>query len=74
MIVGGHLGPLLSNHLDAVVGAKASIFVAYDQPYYQYSNIRSYYEKGLFTKFEIQGTPKNSIAKFAVSSEGQGVT
>lgn len=48
VIVGGHLGPLLSSHLDAVVGAKASIFVAYDTPYYQYNPIRSFYEKGLY--------------------------
>lgn len=27
-----------------------------------------------FTKFEMQGTPKNSLSKFAASSEGQGVT
>lgn len=47
VIVGGHLGALLSNHLDAVLGSKASIFVAYDQPIYQYPAVRSFYEKGL---------------------------
>lgn len=30
VIAGGHLGALLSNHLDAVVGSKANIFVAFD--------------------------------------------
>lgn len=48
VIVGGHLGPLLSNHLDAVVGAKASIFVSYDNSSYQFSPIRTFYEKGWY--------------------------
>ena len=48
VIVGSHLAPLLSNHLDAVVGAKASIFVAYDTPSYQFHPIRSFYEKGWY--------------------------
>lgn len=43
VIAGGHLGALLSNHLDAVVGAKASIFVAYDTPSYQFPVVRSFY-------------------------------
>jgi len=47
VIVGSHLGALLSNHLDAVLGAKASVFVAYDNPIYQYPVIRPFYEKGL---------------------------
>ncbi len=47
VIVGGHLGALLSNHLDGVLGAKASIFVAYDTLLYQYPVVRSFYEKGL---------------------------
>ena len=48
VIAGGHLGALLSNHLDAVVGSKATIFVAYDNPLYQYPVVRSFYEKGLY--------------------------
>lgn len=47
VIVGGHLGALLSNHLDAVVGPKATIFVSYDNPLYQHNVPRSFYEKGL---------------------------
>lgn len=47
VIAGGHLGALLSSHLDAVVGAKASIFVAYDKPTYELPTVRSFYEKGL---------------------------
>lgn len=43
VIVGGHIGPLLSNHLDAVVGPKASIFVAFDNPSYQYNTLRVFY-------------------------------
>lgn len=54
VIVGGHLGALLSNHLDAVVGAKATIFVAYDNPLYQYPVVRSFYEKGLYFCSDVQ--------------------
>ena len=46
VIVGAHLGGVLSNHLDGAVGEKASIFVAYDNPYYQYHAIRGFYEQG----------------------------
>lgn len=46
VIVGGNLGALLSNHLDAVVQDKAKIFVAWDNPNYEYHPIRSFYEKG----------------------------
>jgi hypothetical protein len=47
VIVGGNLGALLSNHLDSVVGEKASIFVAYDKPVYELPTIRSFYENGM---------------------------
>ncbi len=43
VIVGGHLGALLSSHLDGAVGAKASIFVSYDNQFYQYGPIRQFY-------------------------------
>lgn len=49
VIVGGHLGPLLSNHLDGAVGEKASIFCAYDSPQYQFYPLRSFYEKGMYS-------------------------
>lgn len=34
VIAGGHLGALLSRHLHAVLGEKATIFVSYDRPMY----------------------------------------
>lgn len=43
VIVGGHLGPVLSNHLDAVVGPKASIFVAFDRFNYYLNTNRVLY-------------------------------
>ena len=46
IIAGGHLGSVLSNHFDGAVGEKASIFVAFDNPYYQYNVLRSFYEQG----------------------------
>ena len=46
VIAGGHLGGILSNHFDAVVGEKANIFLAYDSPYYQYYALRNFYEQG----------------------------
>lgn len=46
VIAGGHLGAVLSNHFDAAVGEKASIFIAFDNPYYQYNVLRSFYEQG----------------------------
>ena len=48
VIAGGHLGGILSNHFDAVVGEKANIFVAYDNPYYQYNAVRNFYEQGRY--------------------------
>ena len=49
VIVGGHLGALLSNHLDSVVQDKAKIFVAWDNPVYQFHPNRPFYEKGRYT-------------------------
>ena len=43
VIAGGQLGALLSNHLDAAVGEKASVFVAFDKRTYELPTIRSYY-------------------------------
>lgn len=43
VIVGGHLGALLSNHLDGAVGPKASIFVSYDTPSYEFGPLRQFY-------------------------------
>ncbi len=54
VIAGGHLGALLSNHLDAVVGSKASIFVAYDTLIYELATIRPFYERGLYIYIKIQ--------------------
>lgn len=33
VVIGGNLGSMFSNHLDAVVGEKAKIYAVYDQPY-----------------------------------------
>lgn len=46
VIVGGNLGALLSNHLDTVIQDKSSIFVAWDNPVYQFHPNRPFYEKG----------------------------
>lgn len=46
VIVGSNLGSLLSSHIDGAVGDKASIFVAYDTPQYEYPTLRAFYEKG----------------------------
>ena len=51
VIAGGHLGGILSSHFDAVVGDKSSVFVAYDNPYYQYHAIRGFYEQGKYVHF-----------------------
>ena len=48
VIAGGHLGAVLSNHFDAVVSEKASMFVAFDNPYYQYNAVRNFYEQGRY--------------------------
>lgn len=46
VIVGGGLGGALSSHLDAVLGQKAKIFVAYDSLTYEFVAQRTLYEKG----------------------------
>jgi hypothetical protein len=46
VVVGGHLGNVLATHLDAVVGEKQKIFVAYDGPVTAYSSQRNIYEQG----------------------------
>lgn len=72
--MGGHLGPVLSNHLDGAVGEKASIFVAYDSQGFYSGPLRGFYEKGLFESADVQLSSKNNINKFAASSDGAGVT
>ena len=46
VIVGAGLGGALSSQLDAVLGKKAKIFVAYDSPTYEFVTQRTLYEKG----------------------------
>jgi hypothetical protein len=46
VIVGAGLGGALSSHLDANLGEKAKIFVAYDSPTYEFVSQRTLYEKG----------------------------
>ena len=46
VIAGGHLGAILSNHVDGVVGDKASIYVSYDNTNYSYHALRNFYEQG----------------------------
>ena len=46
VIVGAGLGGALSSHLDATLGEKAKIFVAYDSPTYEFVSQRTLYEKG----------------------------
>ncbi len=53
VIVGGHLGALLSNHLDTAIGGKSSIFVSYEKPTYELPAIRPFYEKGLYLYFYL---------------------
>ena len=54
VIAGGHLGAVLSNHFDAVVGEKSNIFIAYDTPYYQYHGLRNFYEQGRYIESYLQ--------------------
>jgi hypothetical protein len=46
VVVGAGLGNVLAQHLDAVVGAKHKIYVAYDNPVTSYSSERGLYETG----------------------------
>lgn len=49
VIAGGNLGAILSNHIDGVVGDKASIYVAYENTNHAYHVNRSFYEQGTYT-------------------------
>lgn len=46
VVVGAGLGNVFATHLDAVVGAKHKIYVAYDNPVTFYSSERGLYETG----------------------------
>jgi hypothetical protein len=46
VIVGAGLGGALSSHLDYNLKEKAKIFVAYDNPTYEFVSQRTLYEKG----------------------------
>lgn len=46
VVVGAGLGNVFATHLDAVVGAKHKIYVAYDNPVTSYTSERGLYETG----------------------------
>lgn len=46
VVVGAGLGNVFATHLDAVVGAKHKIYVAYDNPVTFYTSERGLYETG----------------------------
>lgn len=48
VVVGAGLGSVLATHLDAVVGEKYKLFVAYDNPVTYYSPERGLYEQGRY--------------------------
>jgi hypothetical protein len=53
VVVGGGLGNVFAAHLDAVVGAKHKIYVAYDNPVTYYTSERGLYETGSYLTFNI---------------------
>lgn len=73
VVVGAGLGGALSSQLDAVLGDKAKIFVAYDSPVYEFTAQRTLYEKGVIAKPDISTSSKNLINKNNAHSEGVGV-
>lgn len=48
VVVGAGLGNVLATHLDAVVGEKAKIYVAYDNPVTSFHSERNLYETGKY--------------------------
>lgn len=48
VVIGGNLGSMLSNHLDAVLGEKAKIYANYDQNYIEFTQQRNLYEAGRY--------------------------
>lgn len=53
VVVGAGLGSVLATHLDAVVGEKYKIFVAYDNPVTSYAPERNLYEQGWYLPHHI---------------------
>lgn len=51
VVVGAGLGNVFAAHLDAVVGAKHKIYVAYDNPVTYYTSERGLYETGSYSTF-----------------------
>lgn len=51
VVVGAGLGNVLAHHLDAVVGAKHKIYVAYDNPVTAFSSERGLYETGSYPHY-----------------------
>jgi hypothetical protein len=49
VVVGAGLGNVFATHLDAVVGDKHKIYVAYDNPTTFYTSERGLYETGSYT-------------------------
>jgi hypothetical protein len=60
VVVGAGLGNVFASHLDAVVGDKHKIYVAYDNPVTYYTSERGLYETGSYLSF-YQASP-NSIS------------
>lgn len=73
VVVGAGLGNVLATHLDAVVGEKAKIYVAYDNPVTSFHSERNLYETGNITKFNF-GTPtRQTLSKNNAQSDYVGV-
>jgi sulfide:quinone oxidoreductase len=73
VVVGANLGNVFASHLDAVVGAKNKIYVAYDNPVTEYSPERSLYEQGYITKFNYSSPTRQVISKNNGQSDYVGV-
>ncbi len=49
VVIGAGLGSVLATHLDAVVGEKYKIFIAYDNPTTFFAPERNLYEQGRYS-------------------------
>ncbi len=65
VVVGAGLGNVFATHLDAVVGAKHKIYLAYDNPVTAYTSERGLYETGSYTTFN-PGSPSSISALLPV--------
>ena len=68
VVVGAHLGNVLATHLDAVVGEKQKIFVAFDNLLTSLTSERGLYEQGQYTWDHSASPSSSSVVQPAPSS------